>query len=221
VFTNSEKANPCTVLTRFCRTNSLHNMEQILNQPSANVSYCDFEDLFLKFCIEHKLFNVIFPCFQNSDFSSDRFESLYHSLLNKQDEKDLFRLWLTLKQLDGGLSDESIVYQSVISATHFLSKGNIDTYLQEHPLVVLVTIMYGNKTLKDVVEKKVPMDFPINSDSLQAALRHLPLLEMALSSQLTDYRMQPDVTVYQLLQGCSPFDISKLFGWQSRHTYVL
>jgi hypothetical protein len=28
------------------------------------------------------------------------------------------------------------------------------------------------------------------------------------------------VTVYQLLHGCSPFDVSKLFSWQSMHKYV-
>jgi len=43
---------------------------------------------------------------------------------------------------------------------------------------------------------------------------------MAVSSQLGDYKTQPDVTVYQLLHGCSPFDVSKLFSWQSMHKYV-
>jgi hypothetical protein len=195
-------------------------MEEILNHSLANVSYCDFEDLFINFCIKHKLFNVIFPCFQNSDFSIDRIDFLCRLSLNKQEEKDWFTLWLTMKQLDGNLSDESIVYQAVLSATHFLSKGNSDSYLQEHPLVVLATIIYGNKMLKDVVEKKIPVDIPINSDSLHSVLRHFPLLKVALSSQQSDYNTQPDVTVYQLLQGCSPFDISKLFGWQSMHMYV-
>jgi hypothetical protein len=74
--------------------------------------------------------------------------------------------------------------------------------------------------INDVVQKKVPVDFPVNNGCLQAAKRHLPLLEMSLLSQLSDYKMQPDVTVYQLLQGCSPFDVSKLFGWQSMHMYV-
>ena len=78
--------------TRFCRTKSVNDMEQILNQPLANISYCDFEDLFIKFCIEHKLFNVVFPCFQNSDFSSCRIESLSHLSPNNQDENDWFRL---------------------------------------------------------------------------------------------------------------------------------
>jgi len=195
-------------------------MEQILNQPSANISYCDFEDLFIKFCIKHKLFNVVFPCFQNSDFSSHRIESLSHLSLNNQDENDWFRLWLILKQLGGNLSDESIVYQAVIGATEFLSKGSVDNYLQEHPLVVLATAIYGNKKLKDVIEKKVSEEFPVSSHSLQAAQSHLPLLNMAVSSQLGAYKTQPDVTVYQLLHGCSPFDVSKLFSWQSMHKYV-
>jgi hypothetical protein len=195
-------------------------MEQILNQPSASVSYRDFEDMLLKFCIRHKLFNVIFPCFQNSEFESDRIESLCCESVDKQDESDCCRFWLSLKQLDGNLSDESIVYQAVISTNHFLSKGNVDAYLQDHPLVVLATIIYGSKMINDVVQKKVPVDFPVNSDCFQATKRHFPLLEMSLRSQLNDYKMQPDVTVYQLLQGCTPFDVSKLFGWQSMHMYV-
>lgn len=195
-------------------------MEQILNQPLANVSYCDFEDLFISFCIKHQLFNVTFPCFQNSDFSSDRIDSLCHLSLSNQDEQDWFKLWLTLKQLDGNLSDEFTVYQAVIGTNHFLSKGNTDLYLQKHPLVVLATVMYGNKMLKDVVENRIPADFPISSDTLHSTIKHLPLLKMALSSQLSDYNSQPDVTVYQLLQGCSPLDVSKLFGWQSMHMCV-
>jgi hypothetical protein len=126
-----------------------------------------------------------------------------------------------MKQLGGNLSDDSIVYQAVLSAAHFLSKGNSDSYLQEHPLVALATIIYGNKMLKDVVEKKNLVDFPVNSDSVHSVLTHFPLLKVALSSQQSDYNTQPDVTVYQLLQGCSPFDISKLFGWQCKHMYVL
>lgn len=192
-------------------------MEQILNQSAANISYCDFEDLFIKFCIKHELFNVVFPCFQNSDFSSHRIESLSCLSLNNQDKNDWFRLWLILKQLGGNLSDESIVYQAVIGATEFLSKGSVDNYLQEHPLVVLATAIYGYKKLKDVIEKNVPEEFPVSIDSLQAAQNHLPLLNMAVSSQLGVYRTQPDVTVYQLLHGCSSFDVSKLFSWQSTH----
>lgn len=220
MFINSEKENPCCILKRFCRTKSLGSMEQILDHPSANVSYRDFEDEFIKFCIKHKLFNVVFPCFQNSEFSIDRIDSLCCESLDKKDGSDWFRLWLSLKQLDGNLSDESIVYQAVITTNHFLSKGDVDAYLQEHPLVVLATIIYGNKMINDVVQKKVPVDFPVSSDCLQAVKRHLPLLEMSLLSQMSDYKKQPDVTLYQLLQGCSPFDVSKLFGWQSMHMYV-
>lgn len=220
MFINNEKENPCCILKRFCRTKSLGSMKQILDQPSANVSYHDFEDVFIKFCIKHKLFNVVFPCFQNSEFSVDRIESLCCESADKKDGSDWFRLWLSLKQLDGNLSHESIVYQAVISTNHFLSKGDVDAYLQEHPLVVLATIIYGNKMINDVVQKKVPVDFPVSSDCLQAVKRHLPLLEMSLLSQLSDFKKQPDVTVYQLLQGCSPFDVSKLFGWQSVHVYV-
>jgi hypothetical protein len=192
-------------------------MEQVLNQPSASVSYHDFEDVFLKFCIRHKLFNAIFPCFQNSEFASDRAESLCCESMDKKDESYCYRLWLSLKQLNGNLFDESIVYQGVVSTNNFLSKGNIDAYLQDHPLVVLATIMFGSKMINDVVQNKVPLDFPVKSDCLQASKRQFPLLEMSILSQLSDYRKQPDVTVYQLLQGCSPFDVSKLFGWQSMH----
>lgn len=220
MFSSSERANPCTILTRFCRTKSLNDIEQILNQPLSSVSYCNFEDLYISFCIKHKLFNVIFPCFQNSDFSSDRIDSLCSLSLSKQEEKDLLKLWLTMKQLDGNLSDESIVHQAVLSATHFLSKGNTESYLQEHPLVTLATIVYGNNMIKDVVEKKISADLPIDSDSVHSVLRHFPVLKVALLSQQSDYNTRPDVTVYQLLQGCSPFDISKLFGWQSTHMYV-
>jgi hypothetical protein len=195
-------------------------MEQILNRPSASVSYRDFEDVLLKFCIRHKLFNVIFPFFQNSEFASDRIESLCCESVDKKDESDCFRLWLSLKQLDGNLSDESIVYQAVISTNHFLSEGNVDAYLRDRPLVVLATIIYGSKMINDVVQKKVPVDFLVDSDCLKATKRHFPLLEISLLWQLRDYKMEPDVTVYQLLQGCTPFDVSKLFGWQSMHVYV-
>ncbi|XP_069672308.1 spatacsin [Periplaneta americana] len=217
VFINSEKSNPCTILTRFCRTKSLDCVEKVLNQPSANVSFSTFEDLFIKFCIKHNLFNLVFPCFQNCDFSNDRIESLCPSSPNEQGEMNWFRLWLTLKELDGSLSDESVVFQAVKDTTTFLSKGNINNYLQEHPFVVLATSIFSKKTLKDVFESKDGAGFSMSSDCLQTTLKHLPLLEMALYSQQNDYRRQPDVTVYQLLQGCSPFDVSKLFGWQSMH----
>ena len=220
VFTSSDQLNPCTILKRFCRTQYLFGIRETLNQPTANITFYDFENTFLKFCIKHQLFNLMFTCFEDSEFPSDRVQALCSASDFREEESDWFRLWLIMIQMNGTFTDESLVYQAVNEATRYLSKGNIDSYLQQHPLVVVATIIFGKKTLRDVVESEDSSDFPIKRDTCLSALKQLPFLELALSSQKYPSRKQ-DVTVYQLLQDSSPFDVSKLFGWQSVHTYVI
>ncbi|PSN58109.1 hypothetical protein C0J52_06503 [Blattella germanica] len=180
------------------------------------MTFSDFEDAFLKFCIKNKLFNLVFPCFKNYEISSDRIESFSANSEFKEEDISCFKLWLAMKDLNCSLSDDTRVFHAANEAVQYLSKGNVGIYLQDHPIVMLAIVMYGNKMLNDIFEQEDGTDFPINSSILQEGLKQLPLLQTTLSTMKSPSRMQ-DVTVYQLLQGSSPFDISKLFGWQKLH----
>lgn len=58
----------------------------------------------------------------------------------------------------------------------------------------------------------------LSSETVERAIQAYPKLQVSLFPASVSDSPHTDVSVYQLLMGNSPFDPSKLFGWQATNT---
>lgn len=55
----------------------------------------------------------------------------------------------------------------------------------------------------------------LSSEAVERAIQAYPKLQVSLFPASVADNPDTDVSVYQLLMGNAPFDVTKLFGWQT------
>ncbi|EDO45613.1 predicted protein, partial [Nematostella vectensis] len=84
-------------------------------------------------------------------------------------------------------------------------------------VMALATLVYAPQNITQVNEMSYSFicQWQVEDTLLRKSLTSHPKLLSALFPVVTSGGMElQDVTVYQLLQGNSPFDVSRMFGWQ-------
>ncbi|XP_067002124.2 spatacsin [Anabrus simplex] len=222
IFSSMEKRKPNAILSRIIRIRSLHNLKQILEQSTANMTYEYFIDLLTSLVINNNLYNLPFACLRDCEFPEDKVLDLClhsSSLPTNRQNIHWFQLWLTFRDLSRDPNNEELMLETITKSALYLSGGDIQKYLQEHPYIVLAMVLFSSYSVSDVfVNKEGCEDLQLTKETIEIALKKLPPLEMALSSIHNQFKRKPDVTVYRLLEGYTQFDISKLFGWQKKHS---
>ncbi|GLH06998.1 Uncharacterized protein GBIM_12563 [Gryllus bimaculatus] len=213
VFSSSEKADVRAILKRTIFTGNVGNLKSVLNQKSGNVTYTEFQILLTKHLINNDLYDIAFPCLEDFEYSDRLLEDLCNT---DQDHGDWLPLWLTFRDMKKKPGDKTAIYNVILKNAQYLSKGDLKIYLKEHPVVVLALLVYEGRSIADVFTSNEDIS-NIDRATLSATLNQYPLLERAVTSFTNPSEETPDITLYQLLEGNSPFDVSKLFGWQKSH----
>lgn len=219
VFNSCDKTSPTSILSRLGKAKLLHKLVDILKKPTSNLDMELFSELLATYCLKNQLFHLPFVCFENSYFSENRGQELSELFpQGKRSGTHWFELWFKYKELLANKFNTTHVYDTIITTIKYLSPSGVDLYLSEHSLLVVALIIFSGVSLKHVYECGQVEEAEINMVTFQNTLLKLPLLEMALKSSYKPNMCDPDITVYQLLEGCMPFDVSKLFRWQALHT---
>jgi hypothetical protein len=192
------------------RTDNLTNIQSILSQPTSNLSFQEYNALLLRFCVQHKLSHVLFSCLANVDGLSE----LVNTANIPESATIWLQSWLHLVQLSD--DPENNILKAVESSLHLLAGDNISNYLEERPLLIMALILLNSQSPSDVLSGVQTHEF-LTPDLIESLKKSMPVLEQVLSTESWSDRNKPDITLYELLEKATPFDVTKLFGWQEAH----
>ncbi|XP_049816483.1 spatacsin [Schistocerca nitens] len=214
VFDSHEKTRISSILRRLARASSLHRLKDILNAPTANISLQSVHQLLTELILKHKLYNLPYVCLEDSKYTEEQIQELCETFPDSESiELHWFKLWLAFRDFNPNTTDAAFIYNLILKTIQYLGNNNVETFLKQHPLVVIALIMFSGESLSAVYEQGELENSPVTKEIFQSTLQKLPLLEMSLMSQRKTDEV-PDITVYELLQDCTPFDSQKFFSWQ-------
>lgn len=197
---------------RFVRTDNLGNVECILNHPAAVLTYQDFSRLLLKFCVQHRLGSALFSCLANNPDISQLVAECETSHTNS--------LWLQswLDLVNMAQDPDKYVTKAIESSLRHLAGGDVDNYLQKRPYLIMAHILLSQHPTSEILtQSSSEMPSPLSEELIEVAKKAMPILKQVISSQAWDMQQHSDISLYELLDKCTVFDISKLFGWQEDH----
>ncbi|XP_015777504.1 PREDICTED: spatacsin-like [Acropora digitifera] len=122
-------------------------------------------------------------------------------------------------------ADPDAVFQASLSMAGFMLNSDCPSITQMlqtgHTVMALSSLLYGPCTLSQSIVASESqtnlLPWQVDEKLLHSCLMRYPKVQSALLSTSTSAAFgmeQQDVSVYRLLQGNSPFEISRLFGWQ-------
>ncbi|ELV09798.1 Spatacsin [Tupaia chinensis] len=124
--------------------------------------------------------------------------------------------------------DSKLIFQASLANAQILiptNQASISSMLLEgHTLLALAATMYAPGGVSQVVQNEENENClkKVDPQLLKMALTPYPKLKTALFPQCTAPNVSPpDITLYHLIQSLSPFDPSRLFGWQPANTLAI
>ncbi|XP_017657798.2 spatacsin isoform X2 [Nannospalax galili] len=186
----------------------------------------DFHSRFILYCLEHNLQHLLYVyldyyklCPENSPFLEKK--ELYEA-------HPWFEFLVQCRQVSSNLTDPKLIFQASLANAQILiptNQASVSSMLLEgHTLLALATTVYAPGGISQVIQNKENESClkKVDSQLLKMALTPYPKLKTALFPQYTAPSILPsDVTLYHLIQSLSPFDPSRLFGWQSANTLAI
>lgn len=207
---DDEKTNLYDLISRLARTQSMKLVDNVFTEPCATLSKHDFYIELAKYCVKHKLYQVLTVCVEGEDLGS-------HLSDIQLEAKEVIELWLLFKSIEQTSDRQSHVIP-VYKTCEQIAKDDINQYISNNPELVLGMILLDdNSKLFDIFSEKDSFNFKDfqlpNQQSYKENLPHLYNVykQYCDVSKLTDVR---DINVYQLLTGYKGLDISKIFEFQ-------
>jgi hypothetical protein len=96
----------------------------------------------------------------------------------------------------------------------------VESYLVEQPFITLAIILLGSEgNFADVLKSgnSDGLKSPLSSSLIESVKRSFPVLDIIVTEESWKASQKPDISLYELLERGSAFDVSKLFGWQESH----
>nr|XP_006811671.1 PREDICTED: spatacsin-like [Saccoglossus kowalevskii] len=220
LFASEELSDFDRLLRRLGNCHQLLRHPHILsNNTTMNVEM--FHSQFILYCIQHSLPNVLhyYMDFYGLAVTDDHISRL------RSEHKSCywFEMLLFFRYNSRKLGDPNIMFQASLANCRFLFKVNQPTVTSlleaDRPIAAMATLMFAPCNLNEVIGSAENEDerlWKVDGNLLKQSLQSYPKLQAALFPVQTADGITPqDITMYQLLQGNTQFDISKLFRWQS------
>ena len=217
IFCDADKTSLRSILIRFARTRNLSNIRTVLESATSVISWSSFSAMLLKHCTQYKLAPVMFAFLADSD----ELDELVRNCDVSKEQKNWLMGWFSLVKLNKDMSSANIL-EAIESNLHLLAEGDVDSYLVEQPFVTLAIILLGSEgNFADVLKSGNSDGFkaPLSSSLVESVKRSFPVLDIIITEESWKASQKPDITLYDLLERGSAFDVSKLFGWQESHRY--
>ncbi|XP_063106193.1 spatacsin isoform X2 [Cavia porcellus] len=186
----------------------------------------DFHSHFILYCLEHGLQHLLYVYLDYHKLSPENCPFLEKKEL--YEAHPWFEFLVQCRQVSSNLSDPKLIFQASLANAQILiptNQASVSSMLLEgHTLLALATTMYAPGGASQVVQSEENENClkKVDSQLLRMALAPYPKLKAALFPQCTAPSvLPPDITLYHLIQSLSPFDPSKLFGWQSANTLAI
>ena len=184
IFASGERRDLTTLLRRLRSIGKLDAMDDIVQQPHANITADDIRVAALDHCVRH---------FQPKLF----YQLIVHQSVELKDRP----LWMTwISEYRSWLRNpddvEGFLELCRLNNTYLCGETEPpEDFWVQHPFVALFFHLMGH--------------YPPSSDVTQKAMATLPLLE-----HVYDSGQDKAVSVYQLLDGQVPINISHFFHWR-------
>jgi hypothetical protein len=213
IFCDADKRNLSSILIRFARTRNLSNIRTVLESDTSEVSWSNFSAMLLKHCTQHKLAPVMFAFLADSD----ELEDLVSNCEVTKEQSNWLKGWFSLVKLSKDPSSANIL-EAIESNMHLLAEGDVESYLSEQPFITLAIILLGSEgNFADALKTSDSLKAPLSSGLIESVKRSFPVLDIICTEESWKASQKPDITLYELLERGSAFDVSKLFGWQESH----
>ncbi|XP_068741533.1 spatacsin-like isoform X2 [Montipora capricornis] len=240
MFTNAQLSDFHLLLHYLCVTQTLFGdtpaigildglIGSAMNTEGSIVSVVQFHQSFIEYCIRLNLANLLYYYL---DFYSlcDSAASIKELGLDANIPAWVDML-LKCRLLGQNPKDPDAVFQASLSLAGFVldsDSPSITQMLQEgHPVMALSSLLYAPNTFsQSIVSAESQTNtqiWQVDEKLLHSSLMRFPKLQSALMPTATSGAFgmeQQDVSVYRLLQGNSPFEISRLFGWQPTNEFA-
>ncbi|XP_078373747.1 spatacsin-like isoform X3 [Oculina patagonica] len=193
-----------------------------LNAKGCLVSISQFHQSFIDYCVRLKLVNLLYHYLD--------FYGLCESVEGVKELKlDSNRphwvdMLIKCRLLGRNCKDPDAVFQASLAMAGFMlnmESPSVTNILKAgHPVMAVSSLLYGPNTLSQAIissesQPNIPV-WQVEDKLLHESLMNFPKVHSAVfpvTSGTCGIERQ-DVSVYKLLQGNSPFEISRLFGWQ-------
>uniref|UniRef100_A0A804HJG2 SPG11 vesicle trafficking associated, spatacsin n=1 Tax=Homo sapiens TaxID=9606 RepID=A0A804HJG2_HUMAN len=186
----------------------------------------DFHSQFILYCLEHSLQHLLYVYLDCYKLSPENCPFLEKKELHEA--HPWFEFLVQCRQVASNLTDPKLIFQASLANAQILiptNQASVSSMLLEgHTLLALATTMYSPGGVSQVVQNEENENClkKVDPQLLKMALTPYPKLKTALFPQCTPPSVLPsDITIYHLIQSLSPFDPSRLFGWQSANTLAI
>uniref|UniRef100_A0A8C5P045 SPG11, spatacsin vesicle trafficking associated n=1 Tax=Jaculus jaculus TaxID=51337 RepID=A0A8C5P045_JACJA len=186
----------------------------------------DFHSHFILYCLEHSLQHLLYVYLDYYKLSPRNCAFLEKKELH--DVHPWFEFLVQCRQVSSNLTDPKLIFQASLANAQILiptNQASVSSMLLEgHTLLALATTMYAPGGVSQVIENEENETClkKVDPQLLKMALTPYPKLKTALFPQcVAPSVLPPDITLYHLIQSLSPFDPSRLFGWQSANTLAI
>lgn len=215
IFCDGDKTSLSSILIRFARTRNLSNVKTVLESETSVISWSNISAMLLKYCTQHKLAPVMFAFLADSE----ELEELVSNCDVTKEQRNWLMGWFSLVKLGKDPSSVNIL-EAIESNVHLLAEGDVESYLLEQPFITLAIILLGSKGNFADVLKSGHCDnikTPLSLSLIESVKRSFPVLDIIITEEAWVASQKPDITLYELLERGSAFDVTKLFGWQESH----
>ncbi|XP_014440586.1 spatacsin isoform X2 [Tupaia chinensis] len=186
----------------------------------------DFHSRFILYCLEHGLQYLLYVYLDYYKLSPENCSFLEKKELHES--YPWFEFLVRCRQVSSNLTDSKLIFQASLANAQILiptNQASISSMLLEgHTLLALAATMYAPGGVSQVVQNEENENClkKVDPQLLKMALTPYPKLKTALFPQCTAPNVSPpDITLYHLIQSLSPFDPSRLFGWQPANTLAI
>ncbi|XP_073921960.1 spatacsin isoform X3 [Castor canadensis] len=186
----------------------------------------DFHSQLILYCLEHGLQHLLYVYLDYYKLSPENCPFLEKKEL--LEAHPWFEFLVQCRQVSSKLTDPKLIFQASLANAQILiptNQASVSSMLLEgHTLLALATTMYAPGGVSQVVqnEENENSSKKVDPQLLKMALTPYPKLKTALFPQYSSPSvLPPDITLYHLIQSLSPFDPSRLFGWQSANTLAI
>ncbi|XP_060030535.1 spatacsin isoform X2 [Erinaceus europaeus] len=186
----------------------------------------DFHSHFILYCLEHSLQYLLYIYLDYYKLSPQNCPILGKKELHEA--HPWFEFLVQCRQVSSNLTDSKLIFQASLANAQILIPSNqasvSSMLLEGHTLLALATTMFAPGGVSQVVQNEDNETSlkKVDPQLLKMALTPYPKLKTALFPQYTAPSvLPPDITLYHLMQSLSPFDPSRLFGWQSANTLAI
>ncbi|XP_075386621.1 spatacsin isoform X2 [Tenrec ecaudatus] len=186
----------------------------------------DFHSHFILYCLEHSLQHLLYVYLDFYRLSPSNCPFLEKKELHEA--HPWFEFLVQCRQVPSNLTDPKLIFQASLANAQILIPSNpasvSSMLLDGHTLLALATTMYAPGGVSQVVQNEDNENSlkKVDPQLLKMALTPYPKLKSALFPQGTPPSVLPhDITLYHLIQSLSPFEPSRLFGWQPANTLAI